>query len=30
MRICGVELSSNDAVICLLSLDRGQFSIDEC
>ena len=30
MRICGVELNSNDAVICLLSLDRGQFSVDEC
>jgi len=30
MRICGVELTSNDAVICMLSLDRGQFSVEEC
>jgi len=30
MRICGVELTSNDAVICLLSLDRGQFNIEDC
>tara|TARA_B110000238_G_C16125587_1_gene439072 strand:- start:2175 stop:2600 length:426 start_codon:yes stop_codon:yes gene_type:complete len=30
MRICGVELSSNDAVICLLSLDRGQFNVEDC
>lgn len=30
MRICGVELTSNDAVICLLSLDRGQFNVEDC
>ncbi|MBZ0334564.1 DUF3010 family protein [Marinobacter sp. AL4B] len=30
MTICGVELSGSDAVICLLSLDRGQFSLPEC
>jgi hypothetical protein len=30
MRICGVELTSNDAVICLLSLDRGQFKVEDC
>lgn len=30
MRICGVELSSNDAVVCLLSLDGQQFNIPDC
>ena len=30
MRICGVDLVSNDAVICLLFLDKQQFSIPEC
>ncbi|MBJ6137088.1 DUF3010 family protein [Marinobacter litoralis] len=30
MTICGVELSGSDAVICMLSLDRGQFSLPEC
>jgi hypothetical protein len=30
MKICGVELNSNDAIICMLSLDRGQFKIEEC
>ncbi len=30
MRICGVELNSNEAVICMLSLDRGQFKVEEC
>ena len=30
MRICGVELTSNDAVVCLLHLDRGQFSVLDC
>ncbi|WP_323751406.1 DUF3010 family protein [Marinobacter sp.] len=30
MTICGVELSGSDAVVCLLSLDRGQFSLPEC
>ena len=29
MVICGVELTGNDAVVCLLSLDRGQFSLPE-
>lgn len=30
MIICGVELTGSDAVICLLNLDRGQFSLPEC
>ncbi|WP_372982189.1 DUF3010 family protein [Marinobacter sediminum] len=30
MIICGVELSGSDAVVCLLNLDQGQFSLPEC
>jgi len=30
MRICGVELSGNDAVICLLNLEKQQFNIPDC
>ncbi|MEX2473919.1 DUF3010 family protein [Marinobacter sp.] len=30
MTICGVELTGSDAVVCLLNLDRGQFSLPEC
>ena len=30
MRICGVNLTANDADICLLSLDKQQFNIPEC
>lgn len=30
MIICGVELSGSDAVLCILQLDRGQFSLPEC
>ncbi len=30
MRICGVELSGSDAVICLLHLDQGQFDMPDC
>ncbi|MEH6504540.1 MAG: DUF3010 family protein [Cycloclasticus sp.] len=30
MRICGVELTANDAVICLLYLENKQFNIPEC
>lgn len=29
MLICGVELSGSDAVVCLLSLNKGQFSLPE-
>ncbi len=30
MRICGVELTGNDAVVCLLELEAGQFTLPEC
>ncbi|MDO3384491.1 DUF3010 family protein [Gilvimarinus sp. SDUM040013] len=30
MRICGVELTGNDAVVCLLELIAGQFTLPEC
>jgi Protein of unknown function (DUF3010) len=30
MKICGVDLTSNDAVICLLSLEQGNFNIPDC
>ncbi len=30
MKICGVELKGNDAVVCLLSLSDGVFNIPDC
>jgi hypothetical protein len=30
MRICGVDLTGSDAVICLLELDKGQFILPDC
>ena len=30
MRICGVDLSGSDAVICLLELDKGEFNLPDC
>lgn len=30
MKICGVEITGNDAVICLLQLDKQQFNLPEC
>lgn len=30
MIICGVELSANDAVICLLELENKQFNLPDC
>jgi len=30
MRICGVELAGNDAVVCLLHLEGQQFNIPDC
>jgi hypothetical protein len=30
VRVCGVELSGNDAVICIMELDEGNFSLPEC
>lgn len=30
MKVCGVELKGNDAVICLMSLDDGLYTLNEC
>jgi len=30
MIICGVELTANDAVVCLLKLDSQQFHVPDC
>lgn len=30
MKVCGVELKGNDAVICLMSLQDGFYSLHEC
>jgi len=30
MKVCGVELKGNDAIICLMSLRDGLFAIHEC
>lgn len=30
MRVCGVELKNNEAIICLLSLSDGLFDIPDC
>ena len=30
MKICGVELSGNDAVICLLHLEHQSFNLPDC
>ena len=30
MRICGVDLAGSEAVICLLELDQGQFTLPDC
>ena len=30
MKICGVELSGNDAVICLLYLEHQSFNLPDC
>lgn len=30
MIICGVELTANDAVICLLDLDKKKFNLPDC
>ena len=30
MKICGVELTSNDAVVCLLHLENQQFNLPDC
>lgn len=30
MKVCGIELKGNDAVLCIMSLNDGLFSIHEC
>ena len=30
MKVCGVELKGNDAIVCMLELDRGLFNIPDC
>ena len=30
MKVCGVELKGNDAIICLLTLEDGLFGIPDC
>ncbi len=30
MRICGVELTANDAVISLMELEQGHFTLPDC
>lgn len=30
MKVCGIELKGSDAIICILSLEEGLFSIPEC
>lgn len=30
MKVIGVELKGNDAILCLLALDEGLFSIPDC
>ncbi|MER2491397.1 DUF3010 family protein [Catenovulum sediminis] len=30
MRACGVEIKSNEAIICLLSMENGLFDIPDC
>mgnify|MGYP003865869669 CR=1 FL=1 len=30
MKVCSVELKSNEAIICLLSLSEGLFSLPDC
>jgi len=30
MRICGVELVGSEAVICLLTLEKGTFNLPDC
>jgi hypothetical protein len=30
MRVCGVEIKSNEAIICLMVLDQGLFELPDC
>ncbi len=30
MKVCGVDLKGNDAIVCILSQDKGLFNIPDC
>jgi len=30
MRVCGVELKANDAIVCLMELSEGLYTLPEC
>lgn len=30
MKVCGIELKANDAIICIISLDQGLYTLHEC
>lgn len=30
MKVCGIDLKGNDAIVCLMSLDGGLFSLPDC
>ena len=30
MKICGVELKGNDAIVCLMQLEHGLYSLPDC
>ncbi len=30
MKVCGIEIKANEAIICLLNLDQGLFDILDC
>lgn len=30
MRVCGIELANNEAIVCLLSLSEGLFDLPDC
>ena len=30
MRVCGIEIKSNEAVVCLMTLEQGLFQLPDC
>ena len=30
MKVCGIELKANDAIICIISLEQGLYTLHEC
>ncbi|MCC5852923.1 MAG: DUF3010 family protein [Alkalimonas sp.] len=30
MRVCGIEIKSNEAIICLMKLEQGLFQLPDC